>query len=100
ARSADLLRRFARLMPEMRRLTHPERAVLARVKQWVRYLSESHAEMRLCFDTLKRRQDLESAQRDLDTFFPPEASEAPVNTSRVRVHSESREPIADAPSTV
>lgn len=99
-RSAALLRRFARLMPEMRRLDHPERAVLARLKQWVRYLSVASSEMEACFEVLKRRQTLEEARQDLDRFFPPLPDEDPEVTAFALARTERRVCIADAASTV
>lgn len=69
---ARLLRTFVHRVVAHPRFKNPERAALARLKQWVRYMSDVDAEMAKCFLELKRRQKLVEAMRDLEAFFPAE----------------------------
>lgn len=70
ARSAEMLRAFVAAVPSLKNWRSPERATLARLKQWIRYLSEVNEEMRVCFDVLKRTQTLDDALAALERFFP------------------------------
>lgn len=75
-RSSELLRQFAVEMRLRRKLRTPDRAILARLKQWTRYLSEKNEVMQNCFNELKRQQTLENALQTLDNFFPPTRRDA------------------------
>ena len=68
--AAELLRLFAKQFLAHRPLRHPERATLARIKQWVRYLADGNESMARCFAELKRKQGLSEALAELDHWFP------------------------------
>lgn len=60
-RCVALLFRFVALVRESPRFDKPERAALARLKQWCNALREAYPEMRPVFDVLKRAQSVDEA---------------------------------------
>lgn len=77
--SIALLRRFVVEMPKKLGLKSPERATLARLKQWTRAMGEADPELRRCFEGLKRCAELPDALEVLDRAFPADTdpSDAP-----------------------
>lgn len=64
-RCVQLVRRFSRIMQASPRFRDPERAALARLKQWLNAMREAYPEMRPIFDKVKRAQRLQDALQGL-----------------------------------
>lgn len=64
-RLAGLLREFCERVQHSGRFDKPERAALARLKQWVRYGAEADPRMASCFEVLKRSATLDTALEHL-----------------------------------
>ena len=69
-RCAVLLRRFAARVAARSDLRNPERAALARLKQWVNALAHNDPAMAACFTVLKRSSSLDEALDCLLRHFP------------------------------
>lgn len=84
-RSARLLERFAlATRAATERFRSPERAALARTKQWVRYLAERDPAFAACFDQLKRSSTLVEALQHLLRVFPPQGPTRPSGPGEAR----------------
>ena len=60
-RRLDLLARFVHQTRQDRRFRTPERAALARLKQWLRAMADVDAPSKVIFDVVKRTQRLDAA---------------------------------------
>lgn len=65
-----LLTRFIERMHEDPRFRNPERATLARLKQWVRAMAQTRGDLQTIFEVLKRMQTLEDARAALTARDP------------------------------
>ncbi|MBX2812949.1 MAG: tRNA-dihydrouridine synthase family protein [Myxococcales bacterium] len=77
---ALLLRQFVNEMAHQANQNRPDRVILARLKQWLRYLAEPCPVMAACFDELKRQQSLTLAVSVLDSHFPVRAKSCGYST--------------------
>lgn len=73
-RSVALLDAFVDRVLVDPRFDRPERAALARLKQWVRALGEADPRFAEAFTTLKRAQDLDLARRSLEPLERADAA--------------------------